>query len=58
MAAKPKRKQSGKPKLTDKQQSERFKQTARELDVQSSENFVQIFTKIVPPKKRTLIKGG
>jgi len=38
-----------KPKLTDKEQSERFKKTARELDVdESGEAFEQAFKKIVP----------
>lgn len=40
------------PKLTDKEQSERFKQTARELGVDESvERFEEIFRKIVPPRK-------
>jgi len=41
-----------KPKMTDKEQSERFKQTARELDVdESGEQFVKTFEAIVPAKK-------
>jgi hypothetical protein len=40
------------PKLTDKDQSERFKQTARELGVdESGEKFDKAFEAIVPPKK-------
>jgi hypothetical protein len=50
MAEKPK--QKPKLKLTDKKQSERFKETARELGVEENEDFERIFTKIVPPKKR------
>ena len=42
------KKQKPKPKLTDKEQSERFKQTARELGVdESGKIFEQVFTKIV-----------
>jgi hypothetical protein len=44
MAAKPKKK----PKLTDKEQSERFKQTARELGVHDNEDFEQILKKVAP----------
>jgi hypothetical protein len=41
-----------KPKLTDKEQSERFKQTARELGVdQSGKLFDEAFDKIVKPEK-------
>jgi hypothetical protein len=40
-----------KPKITDKEQSERFKQTARELGVdESGKVFEGAFTKIVRPK--------
>lgn len=50
MAAKPKRK--AKLRLTDKAQSERFKETARKLGVQENAEFERIFTKIVPPRSR------
>jgi len=41
-----------KPKLSDKQQSERFKETARKLGVdESGKEFDRIFQKIVPPKQ-------
>jgi hypothetical protein len=40
-----------KPKLTDKEQSERFKETARELGMdESGAKFKQAFEKILPPK--------
>lgn len=50
MAAKPKRKP--KTKLTDKAQSERFKETARQLGVEQNEDFLQIFKKVAPARKR------
>ncbi len=41
-----------KPKLTDKEQSERFKETARELGAdESGEKFEQSFGDIAKPKK-------
>jgi hypothetical protein len=41
-----------KPKLTDKAQSERFKQTARKLQAnESAEDFEVKFKKIVPAKR-------
>jgi hypothetical protein len=41
-----------KPKLTDKEQSERFKETARELGVdESGEEFERSFEKIVVSNK-------
>ena len=50
MAAKPK----PKPKLTDKKQSERFIETARELEAdESGESFERAFEKIAPPKTRS-----
>jgi hypothetical protein len=53
-AEKPKPKE--KPKKTvDKEQAERFKETARELGVDDGENaetFERVFAKIVPPKTR------
>lgn len=40
-----------KPKLTDKAQSERFKETAREVGAdESDERFGKAFRKIVPSK--------
>jgi hypothetical protein len=41
-----------KPKLTDKEQSERFIETARELGVdESGRAFEKTFEKIMPPKE-------
>jgi hypothetical protein len=46
-------KPKNKPQMTDKAQSERFLQTARELGCDESEEaFERVFEKIVPPKKR------
>jgi hypothetical protein len=43
------KKKKAKPKLTDKEQSERFKATARELNVeQSGERFEKVFRAVVP----------
>lgn len=45
------KKEKPKPKLTDKEQSERFIETARELGVdESGEDFQRAFEKIVRPK--------
>jgi hypothetical protein len=45
------KKKKAKPKLTDKEQSERFKETARKLGAnESSEKFEETFRKLVPPK--------
>jgi hypothetical protein len=45
------KKKKAKPKLTDKKQSERFKETARELGVdESGKLFDRAFDKIVPAK--------
>jgi hypothetical protein len=42
------KKKKAKPKLTDKEQSERFKQTARELGVdESGERFERTFSSVV-----------
>lgn len=49
MAEKPK--QKPKTKLTDKEQSERFKETARELEVDENSAFDKIVAKIAPVKK-------
>ena len=56
MAEKPKPKRKPKAKLTDKAQSERFKQTAREWGVEEKADFESIFTKVIPPKRRTAKK--
>jgi hypothetical protein len=52
-AGTPKRKKA-KPKLTDKEQSERFKEIARKLEVdESGEGFEKVFNSIVgrtPPR--------
>jgi hypothetical protein len=46
-------KPKNKPQMTDKAQSERFRQTARELDCDENEEaFARAFEKIVPPRKR------
>jgi hypothetical protein len=50
MAARPKRKQKTKPKLTDKAQSERFKQTDRELGIRENEGFEQIVARLARQK--------
>jgi hypothetical protein len=43
-----------KPQLTDKEQSERFKQAARELGVdESGEEFERVFQKVVSQKPKT-----
>jgi hypothetical protein len=43
-----------KPKLTDKEQSERFKETARELGVdESGKQFERAVSKIIPTAKRS-----
>jgi len=45
--------QKPKPKLTDKEQSERFIETARKLDSDADpEKFEQLFKKMVPSKPR------
>jgi len=48
MAEKPKRKKKIKTKLTDKEQSERFKETARELGIIESKDFASVVTRIAP----------
>jgi hypothetical protein len=51
MVAKQKRKT--KPKLTDKRQSERFKEAARILGAdETGKPFEKAFSKIVPPRRR------
>lgn len=52
MAQKPKPKQKTKTKLTDKAQSERFKNTARELGVEENNEFERIVARISPIRKR------
>jgi hypothetical protein len=49
MASKPKPKQ--KNKLSDKEQSERFKETARKLDIKESAAFSDLVKKIVPNRR-------
>lgn len=51
MAAKPKRKQ--KPKLSDKAQSERFKETARKLGVEEFEEFEKVVALVAPTRRKT-----
>jgi hypothetical protein len=52
------KKKKAKPKLTDKEQSERFKETARALGVdESGRGFERAFAKIVKPAKGAA-KGG
>jgi hypothetical protein len=47
-------KQKKKPKLTDKRQSERFRETARALECdESEETFERAFKKIVPPRSHS-----
>jgi hypothetical protein len=44
--------EKSKPKLLDKEQSERFKEIAREIGVyESGERFEEAFTKLAKPKK-------
>jgi uncharacterized protein YwgA len=51
-------KPKNKPKLTDKAQSERFKETARKLGVNESiEDFEVKFRKIVVPSKKKTTHG-
>ena len=46
-------KQKTKPKLTDKRQSERFKEAARKLEAdETGKSFERAFSKIVPATKR------
>lgn len=46
------KKQKPAPKLSDKEQSERFKQTARDLGVdESGKSFEKIFERIVKPNR-------
>jgi hypothetical protein len=54
MAQRPKAKPKSKDKKnTDTEQSERFTETARRLEVdESGKAFERAFTKLVPPKKR------
>jgi hypothetical protein len=52
MAEKPKAKRRATPKLTDKAQSERFKETARQLGIEENQDFDRLVKKIAPSKKR------
>lgn len=46
-------KQKKRPKLTDKKQSERFKETAREIGAdEPSEAFERILSELAPPKPK------
>ena len=46
------KKQKAKPKLSDSEQYERFKEAARKLGVdESGKAFEEAFQKIVPPKR-------
>jgi len=48
------KKKKAKPKLSDKEQSERFIQTARKLRVdESGENFEKTFRAVVKPNRPT-----
>jgi hypothetical protein len=50
------KKKKAKPKLSDKDQSERFIETARQLGFENdSSRFEEVFKKIAPPKVR---RGG
>lgn len=54
MAQAEKPKAKPKPKVSKKEQYERFKETARELgvdDKESGDKFERAFAKIVPPKR-------
>jgi hypothetical protein len=56
---KPTRKPKKKTKLTDKEQSERFIETARKLGAnESAEDFEVKFRKIVPPKPKASAPSG
>ena len=51
MAKQARQKKQAKPKLTDKEQSERFIETARELRIEgAADKFEEIFKNLVPPK--------
>jgi hypothetical protein len=53
------KKKKAKPKLTDKEQSERFKKTARELGVdESGERFESAFRKVVLQKGAATKRSG
>jgi hypothetical protein len=57
MAAKPKKKP--KPKTNDNAQSERFKETARQLGVdETGKSFNEAFRRLVPPKTKASTDGG
>jgi hypothetical protein len=53
-AEKAKAKRSRKPKMTDKAQSERFLEAARELGIEETgESFERVFANIVTPKRQS-----
>jgi hypothetical protein len=57
MAEKPERKPKPKPtrKMTQAEQSERFKETARQLGAdENGEAFERVFDRIVSPRPRTM----
>ncbi len=56
-ATKPKSKARAKtkPKFTDKAQSERFIETARELGVESTDNFDRVFKDVINKKRPTAL---
>jgi len=49
---KPKAKATRKPKFTDKAQSERFIEAARELGIEETAGFERAFVKIAPPRRK------
>jgi hypothetical protein len=53
MAEKLKRKKKTQQTLTDKEQSERFKETARKLGLHGREDFDRMVSKIAPIKRST-----
>jgi len=50
---KPKRKPKARKDVSEKPQSERFKETARALGAKSREAFERAFRVVVPPKNRS-----
>lgn len=56
MAEAKKRKPPTKPKLTDKEQSERFREAARMLGVQENDNFENVLRKIALSKETKIRK--
>jgi hypothetical protein len=52
MAEKPRRKPTTKAKLTDKAQSERFKETARNLGVEENVDFEKLVAKLARSSRK------